>query len=330
MLLDVVLFLICAGFIAFSGTALSKQGNRLAEITGLSKAWIGLILMAAITSLPELVTGISAIAVVRAPDLAVGNVFGSCAFNLLILSLLDLFLQKPLTSLVRTSHLIAVAFSIILLAVAGVGMSFHTEFQSILWISPVSIVIVIVYGMSVRSIFLFERSQNDVPTVDVPVSTIAEPTGTIKKVILLYLGHASIVVAAALFLPYLGENIANHFQLGDSFVGTVLLAITTSLPEIAVSIAALRLGSVDMAMGNLLGSNVFNVAILSLFDFFHTEGPVYASVSSGHLLSIFSSIVMTAIVAIGLVVRPNKKLWRLSIDGWIVLSIYLLTVFILR
>src|SRR5687767_12306210 len=159
MVLDIIGFAICSAFITFSGTALSKQGNKLAEITGISKAWIGLILMAAITSLPELVTGISAIAVVKAPDLAVGNVFGSCAFNLLILSLLDLFVQKPLISLVKTSHLVAAAFSIILLAVAGVAFSFNAEFPSILWFSPMSIILLAVYGLSIRSIFIFERSQ---------------------------------------------------------------------------------------------------------------------------------------------------------------------------
>ena len=106
MVIDIFGFVICTALITLSGTQLSKQGNKLAEATGLSKAWIGLILMATVTSLPELVTGISAVTVVTAPDLAAGNVLGSCAFNLLILSLLDLFVKKPITSLVKTSHIV--------------------------------------------------------------------------------------------------------------------------------------------------------------------------------------------------------------------------------
>ena len=84
-----------------------------------------------------------------------------------------------------------------------------------------------------------------------------------------------------------------------------------------------------MAMGNLLGSNVFNIAILSLLDFFYVEGPLYSAISSKHILSIFSSIVMTAIVAIGLVVRPEKKRFHLSIDAWFILIIYLLNIFMI-
>lgn len=326
MILDILGFAVCSASIAFSGTALSKHGNMLAEITGLSKAWVGLILMAAVTSLPELVTGVSAIAVVKAPDLAAGNVFGSCAFNLLILSLLDLFLKKPLISLVRTSHLVAVAFSIILLAVTGAGLTF--SFPSVLWISPISIALIIIYSLSIRSVFIFERSQGI--ELQSHGADLKKSQGTLTRVLGIYLTHAVIVVAAALFLPYFGENIANHFQLGDTFVGTVLLAITTSLPEIAVSVAALRQGSIDIAMGNLIGSNIFNVAIISFFDFFHTTGPLFEVVSEAHILSIFASIIMTAIVAIGLVVRPDRKLWHLSIDGWIILAIYLFTVFMIQ
>lgn len=327
MAVDIIAFILCAAVITFSGTQLSRQGDRLAALTGLSKAWIGLILMATVTSLPEVVTGISAVTVVKAPDLAVGNVLGSCAFNLLILSLLDLFLKKPLTSLVRTSHIVTGAFSIILLGIAGAAISFNFNFISVLWISPFSIVILFAYVMAMRGIFLYEKSQEVVRDEKVRNTTDAN---AIKKVLAIYSLHAIIVIVAALFLPYFGERIAIYFQLTETFFGTVFLAAATSLPEVVVSISALRLGAPDMAMGNLLGSNVFNIAILALFDFFYTTGPLYGAVSARHTLSIFSSVVMTAIVAIGLLVRPEKKRWYLSIDAWIILIIYLLNIFMLR
>jgi cation:H+ antiporter len=154
VIIDILAFIVCAALITLSGTQLSKQGNRLAELTGLSKAWIGLILMATVTSLPELVTGISSVVVVNAPDLAVGNVVGSCTFNLLILSLLDLMLKKPITSLVKTSHIVAGSFSIILLACVGVAILLAAETPSILWFSPFSLLLLIIYVAAMREIFL--------------------------------------------------------------------------------------------------------------------------------------------------------------------------------
>jgi cation:H+ antiporter len=327
MAVDIIAFILCAAVITFSGTQLSRQGDRLAALTGLSKAWIGLILMATVTSLPEVVTGLSAVTVVKAPDLAVGNVLGSCAFNLLILSLLDLFIKKPLTSQVRTSHIVTGAFSIILLGTAGAALSFNFSFISILWISPFSIVILFGYIMAMRGIFLYEKSQE---VKEAEESGTSRDASAVKKAFAIYSLHAIIVVVAALFLPYFGERIAIYFHLTETFFGTVFLAAATSLPEVVVSVSSLKLGAPDMAMGNLLGSNVFNIAILALFDFFYTTGPIYGAVSSRHTLTTFSSIVMTAIVAIGLVIRPEKKRWYLSIDGWIILIIYLLNILMLR
>lgn len=324
MVVDIFGFLACSALITFSGTQLSRQGNKLAEATGLSKAWIGLILMATVTSLPELVTGISAVTVVRAPDLATGNVLGSCAFNLFILSLLDLFVKRPITSLVKTSHIVSGAFSIILLAIVGTAVLFDSGRFSLLWISPVSFVLLAVYFGAMRSVFQYEKIHPiEVSTAD----TLSKPNNdNLRKVLTTYGLHSLVVVLSALVLPYFGDQIATQFQLSDTLFGTVFLAIATSLPEVVVSISALRLGALDMAMGNLLGSNVFNIAIVSLLDFFYVDGPIYSSISSKHMLSIFSSIVMTAIVAIGLVIRPEKRRLYLSIDAWFILIIYLINI----
>lgn len=328
MIINIAGFLLCASVITFSGTQLSKHGNRLAELTGLSKAWIGLILMATVTSLPELVTGLSSVVVVEAPDLAAGNVFGSCAFNLLILSVLDLMVKKPITSLVKTGHVIAGSFSIILLAFVATAILLASETPSILWFSPFSALLCIVYVIAMRGIFLFEKSQT--PPGDQKDTSGSGNKKDLKRALFIYSMHAVIVISAALFLPYFGENIARETGLSDSFFGTVFLAITTSLPELVISISAVRLGSLDMAMGNLLGSNVFNIAILAVLDLFYTGGPMYSAISATHLISILASIIMTAVVAVGLVVRPEKKRWRLGVDTWVVLIMYVLSLLLLR
>lgn len=325
-MIDIGGFLVCALVITFSGTELSKQGTRLAGLTGLSKAWIGLILMATVTSLPELVTGLSSVVVVEAPDLAAGNVFGSCAFNLLILSVLDLMVKKPITSLVKTGHVIAGSFSIILLALVAIAILLAPQAPSILWFSPFSPLLMVVYLIAMRGIFLYEKSQS-------VADQQKEGSGNrndLRRVLFIYAIHAIVVISAALFLPFFGERIAERTGLTDSFFGTVFLAITTSLPELVISISAVRIGSLDMAMGNLLGSNVFNIAILALIDLFYVAGPLYAGISVTHLTSILASIMMTAVVAAGLVIHPEKKRWRLSVDTWVVLMIYVLSLVLLR
>lgn len=328
LITDIAGFLLCALVITYSGTHLSRLGNRLSDLTGLSKAWIGLILMATVTSLPELVTGLSSVVVVQAPDLAAGNVFGSCAFNLLILSMLDLMVKRPITSLMKTSHVIAGSFSIILLALVAAAILLAPSTPALLWFSPFSPLLVMVYVIAVRGIFLYEKTQSN--TDEPPVMVTAGSKNDLRHVLFIYSMHALIVISAALFLPYFGEAIADETGLTESFFGTVFLAVATSLPELVISISAVRIGSLDMAMGNLLGSNVFNIAILAIVDLFYTPGSLYSGISATHLLSILSSIIMTAVVAVGLVVRPQRKKWRLSVDTWVIVIIYVLSLLLLR
>ncbi|MGK2863275.1 MAG: hypothetical protein ACSLE0_15190, partial [Chitinophagaceae bacterium] len=107
LILNTFGFACCAGIIIYSGTRLSVYGDKIADLTGMGKAWVGLILMASVTSLPELITGFSSVVIVNAPNLAAGDIFGSCMFNLLILSLLDARIKQPLFSMVKSSHIVA-------------------------------------------------------------------------------------------------------------------------------------------------------------------------------------------------------------------------------
>jgi cation:H+ antiporter len=321
--LNIAGFTACAGVIIFSGTKLSYYGDKIADLTGMGKAWVGLILMASVTSLPELITGISAVAIIKAPDLAAGDIFGSCIFNLLILSVLDARLKQPLFSMVKPSHIVAAIFGIILLTVSGMAIYLSDEIPTILWISSFSLVLFGVYLVSIYGIFKYEHTALiESPPLEIPKS----PThaADLKKVIGGYTLHALIVIASAVFLPYFGEHIAAHTGLGNSFFGTVFIAAATSLPELVISLAALRMGSLDMAVGNLLGSNVFNMFILGVDDVFYREGSLFQAISPSHLLSVFVTIIMTAIVGLGLLFKPKKKqMWLLSLDTFIIALLYI-------
>jgi len=109
---------------------------------------------------------------------------------------------------------------------------------------------------------------------------------------------------------------------GQSFVGTLLVAAVTSAPEAAVTIAALRIGALDMAIANLLGSNLFDIIILAVDDVFYTRGPLLAHVETSHALTAFTAVMMSALVIVGLVFRPQGRV-VLGLT-WISLGLFLL------
>ncbi len=313
-------FICCTMVIIYSGTKLAKYGDKIADLAGWGKAWVGLILMSAVTSLPELITGISSVTFINAPDLAVGDVFGSCVFNLLILSFMDVQIKKPLTSLVKISHLFAGLFGIILIALSGFAILISNITPNLFWISPFSILLIIVYLFAVRSIYQFD---NTPATINPALETHHENNKSeLKKVFTAFGINALFIVAAALFLPYFGERIAAQTGLGNSFFGTVFLAASTSLPELVVSFAAIRMGAFDLSIGNLLGSNIFNIFTLALDDIFYTKGSLFANIQKDHLDSVIIVIIMTAVVGLGLMIKPTKKFWRLSFDTLTILFLY--------
>jgi cation:H+ antiporter len=141
--------------------------------------------------------------------------------------------------------------------------------------------------------------------------------------------NALLTIGAATYLPHIGENIAKVTGLGQTFVGNIFIALSTSLPEIVVSVAALRMGAVDMAFGNIFGSNLFNVVILAVDDIFHTKGPILSYVSANHLVSSNAAISMTAVAAIALTYRASKKWFVFAWDSLAILALYVFALFVL-
>jgi cation:H+ antiporter len=116
--------------------------------------------------------------------------------------------------------------------------------------------------------------------------------------------------------------------LGRTFVGTIFVALSTSLPEVVVSIAAVRMDATDLVFGNLLGSNLFNLAILALDDVLYVKGPILANASPAHLVTANAAMAMTAIAVIGLTYRVSKKRLLFAWDSWALLAVYLFAVIV--
>lgn len=320
--------MVCALVIVFSGSRLSYYGDIIAEQTGLGGAWFGLILMAAVTSLPELITGLSSVIYVGAPDLALGDVYGSCVFNMLILALMDLFIRDkiPAVSKVSINHALAASLSIILVGSTGFSLLYQQHIPTIGWISIGSLLSLTIYLMSIRMIQRHEAKIHQEQTA--PEQVTSHPIA-LKTAVTRYAFFALLVVASAIFLPSYADRLADATGLQQGFVGTLFLATTTSLPELVVSISAVRTGAYDIAVGNLFGSNLFNIGILAVDDIAYTKGSIFTEASSVHIVSILSTIIMASIAITGLIFRPQKKRFVLAYSSLLMVITYFFTMYLL-
>lgn len=315
-------FLLCFVIITFAGYALSRYGDILAEKTGISSSWIGLTLLATATSLPELATGISAVTVVNVPDIAVGDVLGSTVFNLLILVLLDaLYQRETIYSRAAQGHILSAALGALLIGFTGFSLILDQAGMSPTWghVGIYTPIIVLVYLAAMRSIHRYEKA-----TLDKYTETSAEryPEVTLREGIGGYLIAAIFVIVAGSFLPFIASDISDMMDWDQSFVGSFFVAAATSAPEVVVTIAALKLGAIDMAIANLLGSNLFDILILAVDDLFYVKGPLLANVDYSHTITAFTAVMMSLLVIIGLIFRPQRRsVLKLT---WISLSLLLL------
>lgn len=323
---DILWFITCATLIFFAWKRISYYWDLLSEMTWLWKAWIWLILMASVTSLPELMVWISSVAIVESADLAAWDILGSCLFNLGILAIMDALLpkDKPLLSNASQSHVLAAALGLILVAMVGIGLFLPAELN-IEGIGIVSFAFMIIYFISMRLIYRFTRQQQSEEIKE----EIKEHKFTLKQVIIRYIWFALIIVFAALLLPHFADKIAWMTWLGKSFIGTIFIAISTSLPEIAVSISAIRMGSIDMAVWNLLWSNIFNIFILFIDDVFYTKWNFLWDVNDANIITVFGIVIMSALVIIWLTYKTKYKQLILAWDAVFIFLVYLITIYML-
>jgi len=322
-------FLLCLAIILFAGAKLARYGDAIAEKTGLGRIWIGLILLAAITSMPELVTSVSSVVLVNSPDLALGTLLGSCFFNLSILALLDiLHTHTPVLTEANPRHVASAGLGMVLTAIAAGGIMYggRISWLDLGRIGVPSIIILIIYLLGMRRVLQLERSfQTPVETDSSQYSGVSGRTIYIKFAL-----AAAAVIGAGIWLSFVGNEIGEVTGWSASFVGSLFLAITTSAPELTVAIAALRLNAIDMAVADILGANMLDLAIIALVDVSYSEGPVLSSVSTAHLITAVIVVVMNLLVIAGLRLRQKRKTfvfiswYALALIGLYILGAYAL------
>ncbi|HEY9681193.1 MAG TPA: hypothetical protein V6C86_06410 [Oculatellaceae cyanobacterium] len=325
-------FVLCAALIFFAGGRLSSCSDLIADKSGLSKNWVGLVLLAVTASSSQLVASITAVTCHDLPDLAVGGLMGSCMFNMLVIGLLDLFsAKKPVSNVVHRGHILSVGFGIVLLGFAAIDILFGKHLpvvQAMHRMDPITLAFVPIYLIAMRLTFLFEaaRIQEDERTRS---EHAGQQASSWYKLITIFVICASTILAASSYLPYLAEQIQAQTGWSQSFIGLSFIAIITCLPEVAVSTSAARRGSFDVAVASLLGSNLCYMVILAITDFFYIKEPLLRHVSSSNALAAMAAIISMGIVVIALTYRSERKFWFIAGDAVTLVLVYLFANYLL-
>ena len=313
-----VTFLISAALIVFAATQLAKYGDIIAVRTRLGGMFIGVLLLAGATSLPEVLTTISSLSQ-GVPNLAAGSLLGSNLFNMFLLALIDLMHRKDrILRKAALKHALTGSLTVFLIGLVVFFILADIEFQ-VGWVGMDSMVIILVYMVGMR---LIQRNQalgagKPAPKVEIPEGTPALWRGL--------LGFGLAALGLVIVTPWMvssSAEIAEITGLGTTFVGTTLVAIVTSLPELVTTIAAVKLGADDMAIGNLFGSNLFNMFALGLADVFYLPGRFLGVIDPAFLLVGMLGLLMTGLGLIGNLARLERRIWFIELDALALMALY--------
>lgn len=304
-----VLVFLAAGLVVFGAAiVLSRSGDRIADGTGLGRVWIGSILLAGATSLPELATDVAAVRM-DAADLAIGDLMGSGMANMLILAVIDLVItRRAVLRQAALDHALAMALATIMTALATVLILTRAS-TGIGGVSFGSLLLVAAYLAGTRTLFHHSRrssahaAEGTAPPAQPRIIDVRREKRRFA------LASLVILVAAPAF-AWSAKGIATLTGLGNTFVGTFLVGLATSLPELVASIEAVRLGAVDLAVGNLFGSNAFNMLILLPLEVASPQTSIFANADPGHALTGLLTIVLMSLGLAAIVYRSERR-WSL-------------------
>lgn len=327
----------------YAASKLADLADVISDRLGLSKGFIGMVLVGWATSLPELAITVSSVRWVGQPELAFGNLFGSNAFNLGILAFIDLLHRTSAWGDASKKMALGILFSIAIVLAAAAGVAWY----DVAWTIPVvrigwaSGLILVLYVGSTYVIYRLERSPNG----SAPISP--EPTGEAvpaihgrlrsmrtSSLLGLTLVCCTVVVGVGYWLSSLCDCAAVEFNLGRSFVGTAFLATVSSLPETVSVWACFRLRQVDMAVGAIFGSNIFNMGILAAGDLCYPSGSLFLTAghsAATHLTTVAFTVSMSLIALAALRIQvpspaePARYPWRRKLSSFSIIVLYAAT-----
>lgn len=311
-------FGVSAFIIVIAAIKLAQYGDTIAEQTGLGGMFIGTLLVALGTSLPEVITAINSIRQ-GVPNLTAGDLFGSCMFNMLLLAVLDvIFRQTRILRRVALTHALTAALAVSLIGLTVLFILADLDWQ-LGWIGVDSLVVVAVYIGGVRLIQLEGRRSGSMPAPQVA------PRASFREIWRPLLGFSIATAIMVVVVPHMvaaAAEIAQITGLGTGFIGVIMVAVVTSLPELVSTVAAVRLGAFDLAVGNLFGSNVFNMFALAFVDSFYAHGRLLGAIDPQFALAGLVALLLTSLGLIGNLARLERRILFIELDALLLMVGY--------
>lgn len=311
---DWLVFLIAAGAIVIAGSGLAFCADVIADRTGLGGLWFGAVFVAFVTSLPELVTDVSAVRR-GAITLALGDLFGSSMANMAILaSVALLFSARRLLQRAALEHVLTAALATSQTAVALVFIEMNPGW-SVLGVGPGVIVIAVLFLFGTLAIRERQAAAGVAEEREIAPG-LPFPTAIVGFAV-----AAAVILVAGPFLAKSADHLAEQTGLGESFFGSFALALVTSLPELAVSTAAIRIGAVNLAIANLMGSNAMNMMLLLPLDV-ASAGDLLSFADPGVQTAAAAAILLMAIGTSSIVLKAQRGRLPLDVAAMVILAAY--------
>lgn len=318
--------------IALVGSQLTRLADRLADLTGLGEAVFGAVLLGAVTSLPGSVASITTAWAGRA-DLAVGNAVGGIAAQTAFLVVADVVYRRAnlehaaasVTNMINGALLCAL-LSLPLLAATGPEIN--------IWgVHPASLLILLLYAFGLRLASQTQQSPGWTPVrtaltledqpSEGPSSAAPSSAAGSSRLWAAFSAAAATVAVAGWLVGVSGIALVRHTGLSETLVGSLFTAVATSLPELVTTLAAVRQGALTLAVGGIIGGNTFDVLFLVAADVAYREGSIYHAISAQPLFIISLTILLTAILLMGLIRRERRGPANIGFESAAVLLFYL-------
>ena len=297
--------------VVFSSIKISEFVDELDQRTKLGGALIGGILLAGVTSLPELITSISSTMMLNNPDLAFGNILGSNAFNVFILAVGNIvFIKHMLFNNIGRSNTMTNVINCIIYIII-LFTFFSPTITQVGHVGTASISIAVLYYLNLKLASNLESNDNQ-------SSDLPNPSGSMLNLILRFVFFAIVIVISSLLVSITTDNIARETGVGSSFVGAIFLGVATSLPEMTSLISLIRMRNYDIAVGNIVGSNLFNFGIIALYF----SGNIFEIADISNSLLVFVGLAESIVLAFVLFGIKIKNKFLYAIPSVLIILVY--------
>lgn len=303
--MDGIFFLVLAFLTIYTSIRLSFYGDVLAKESKIGAAFVGGLLIASITSLPEFVTSISAV-VIDNPTLSFGDIVGSNMFNIFVLAVYNIYFFKS-NFFRNTSKRYLIECIILLTDYLFIVLGCHNILVNI-------VSIILFFAYIVYTYFVFKSDNEEDKQIEKKT----------KHIVLKFIITAVFMVFLSVLLTYQADKISHLYpKFSSSSIGAMLLGITTSLPEVVTTFALLKLNNFDMATSNMLGSNIFNFLVLAISDLFIKDNYIYNYSDKFSMFYVFGGILITILFTLSIISKSNNKIFYIVVS-WIMIITYLI------